>query len=112
MPEPKAADQSGEAPVFHPKVDREREMSAMVLALTRVVAGDVPSDAEGLCSFPSGVLRLKRGHGDSLAEASVEALWRAPGRGSSVDAARGNCDGYEFNGFRETSDKIIMITKR
>ncbi|KAI6691983.1 hypothetical protein NL676_019693 [Syzygium grande] len=97
MPEPKAADQSGGAPVFHPGVDREREMSAMVLALMRVVAGDVPSDAEGSCSFPSGVLRLKRGRGDSLAEASVEALWRAPGRGSSVDAARGIMEGPSMN---------------
>ncbi|XP_030516442.1 ethylene-responsive transcription factor ABR1-like [Rhodamnia argentea] len=97
MLEPKVAKPSDKAPVFYPGPDRGREMSAMVLALTRVVAGEVPgdTDTEGWCSFPSrGVLGLERGHGDSSTERpSVETLWRAPGRGSPVDAARGIMEG-------------------
>ncbi|XP_010025536.2 ethylene-responsive transcription factor ERF110 [Eucalyptus grandis] len=93
----KVADRGDKAPILYPGLDRERETSAMVLALARVVAGEVPSDAEELCPFPfpSGVLRLKRGHGDLSAEPSAEAqLRRAPGRESSVDdAARGIMEG-------------------
>lgn len=93
----KVADRGDKAPILYPGLDRERETSAMVLALARVVAGEVPSDAEESCPFPfpSGVLRLKRGHGDLSAEPLAEAqLRRAPGRESSVDdAARGIMEG-------------------
>ncbi|KAF8018636.1 hypothetical protein BT93_H3507 [Corymbia citriodora subsp. variegata] len=111
MSEPKTADPSNKAPMFYPGLDRETETSAMVLALARVVAGQVPSDAEGLGSFPFGVLGLKRGHGDSLAEPSGEAFRRAPGRGimegPGMNAADHATPMYEYS----TSTTTMSMSK-
>lgn len=89
MFERKVANRGDRALILCTGPDREREMSAMVLALTRVVAGEVPDEAEGSCSLSSGVQGLKRSHGDSLAEPHL-MLHTAPGRGSSIEATRGS----------------------